>query len=105
MPQWRCLPVHIYSCKCMFMHCYVFGASGFSGLELLELLAEERLPLGGSASDTYAGRAPAELRPGLTAPPFETAAALMARVQANDVVFLATPAEASAQLAPQALAK
>ncbi|MFD4572820.1 N-acetyl-gamma-glutamyl-phosphate reductase [Streptomyces sp. NPDC058417] len=84
----------------------VVGASGLAGGELLRLLDQhphlDPVFLGGSAS---AGRRPAELHPGLrlalgglTVEPVtpETADALADRL---DVVFLATPAPASARLA------
>ncbi len=84
----------------------VVGASGYSGLELTRLLARHpRVRLVGLTSDRWAGE-----RAGARLPLDGPAAALPYRPLAEsealgaDLVFLATPAETSHQLAPRLVA-
>lgn len=87
----------------------VFGASGYAGMELCRLLASHpRVQLAFATSDRWAGSTLGE-RLGLRGPlatlpylPFDEAIPLAADC---DLVFLATPAEASARLAPRLLEK
>ena len=85
----------------------VVGASGYSGVELVQILARHpRVRLAWAASDRWAGRAlgdelaisgsPASLR-------FATVERALAGVREVDVVLLATPAEVSVALAPRLL--
>ncbi len=85
----------------------IFGASGYSGIELVRWLSgHPHAELVGLSSDKWAGRDARAEVPALRAPlSFEPHAALSARAQAGDVAFLATPAETSLALAPELLAR
>ncbi len=80
------------------------GASGYTGVELLRLLAgHPYLELAAAFADTQAGSPAAELHPNLAAAypdlvlePFDEA-----RVEGLDVVFLCLPHEASLALVPR----
>jgi N-acetyl-gamma-glutamyl-phosphate reductase len=84
----------------------IFGASGYSGLELLRILAQHpEVRVVGASSDKWAGRPIKEVVP--TFPSrlaFEPHAALLARAS-GEIAFLATPAKTSIELAPQLLAQ
>ena len=84
----------------------VFGASGYSGLELLRILAwHPKVEVVAASSDRWAGQAvadaiagwPGELR-------FEPHETVKGAVQAGQIALLATPARTSADLAPGLLA-
>lgn len=83
----------------------IFGASGYSGIELVRWLAgHPTVTLAGLSSDKWAGRDARSEVPALReALSFEPHDALLARAAAGDVAFLATPAETSLALAPQLL--
>ena len=82
----------------------VIGASGFTGAELMRLIASHPdLELASATGDSMAGRRAADLYPSLeldyqdvTYEPFDVAA-----VAGLDLVFLGLPHEASMELAPQ----
>ncbi|MFD7557228.1 MULTISPECIES: N-acetyl-gamma-glutamyl-phosphate reductase [unclassified Streptomyces] len=80
----------------------IIGASGFAGGELIRLVTQhpelELTFLGGSSN---VGRRPAELHPGLRLDLGLTIEAVTDLTGRCDVVFLATPAPASAELAAQ----
>jgi N-acetyl-gamma-glutamyl-phosphate reductase len=80
----------------------VFGAAGYAGLELVKLLAvHPGVRLACVASDARAGRSVDEMTGTATGAAFVTTqTALATRV---DVALLATPPEASAELAPKLL--
>jgi N-acetyl-gamma-glutamyl-phosphate reductase len=85
----------------------VVGASGYTGLELTRILARHpRVRVAALLSDRWAGERAGDRLPlagGLAALPFrklEEASAVEA-----DLFFLATPAEASARLAPELLSR
>lgn len=85
----------------------IFGASGYTGLELLRWLAlHPAAHVAGASSDRWAGEAVtrrAAIAPhGLV---FSTHAATLALVRADDVAFLATPAETSLSLAAELLSR
>jgi N-acetyl-gamma-glutamyl-phosphate reductase len=88
----------------------IIGASGFTGAELLRLLAgHPALDVAVATADTQAGTAAAALYPSLAAAypdlpltAFDPASADdIARVDGLDVVFLGLPHQASMALAPQ----
>lgn len=85
----------------------IFGASGYSGLELVRwLCGHPHVRLAGLSSDKWAGRDARAEVPALAASlSFVPHEQLLAAVQPGDVVFLATPAETSLALAPQLLAR
>jgi len=84
----------------------VFGASGYSGLELLRGLSRYPARVVGASSDRWVGRAVDEVIPGSPADLVFTAHAdLLKAVEAGQVAFLATPAESSLRIAPALLAK
>src|SRR6478752_7290110 len=82
----------------------IVGASGFTGAELLRLVAQHpQFELALATGESQAGVRAADLYPGLAAAypglvfePFE-----LERVRGLDVVFLGLPHEASLALAPQ----
>lgn len=80
---------------------FVFGGSGYSGLELLRILAGHPfVRVVGASSDRYAGAAISAHVPGFRAPlRFESHEALLARAK-DGVAMLATPHESSRSLAP-----
>lgn len=83
----------------------VFGASGYSGLELVRrLVGHSRLSVAAASSNREAGRYVSELvaeadRSLLFSPHDD----VLAAVQSGDIVCLATPANTSADLAPKLL--
>ena len=88
----------------------IIGASGFTGAELLRLLAgHPALDVAVATADTQAGIAAAALYPSLAAAypdlpltAFDPASADdIARVDGLDVVFLGLPHQASMALAPR----
>lgn len=84
----------------------VFGASGYSGLELLRWLLRHPSRVVGTTSDRWTGRAVAEVL--LGAPEgwtFRAHAEQLSAAEAGQIAFLATPAESSLHLAPALLAK
>ncbi len=85
----------------------VFGASGYSGIELLRLLT--RIPevhLVAASSDKWAGRVLSDAVPGAwSGQSFRTHAEVERVAEAGQLVFLATPAESSLALAPKMLAR
>lgn len=84
----------------------VFGGSGYSGLELLRLLASHRgVEVVAASSDRHAGRSIAEQVPGFARrATYVGHDALLAGISAGQLAFLATPAETSHALAPKLLA-
>src|SRR5262245_37634716 len=82
----------------------VFGAAGYSGLELVKLLAvHPAVRLVAAASDARAGTAVDEATGTATGAAFVTTQAALAT--RADVALLATPPQAAAELAPQLLAR
>jgi N-acetyl-gamma-glutamyl-phosphate reductase len=85
----------------------VFGASGYSGLELLRWLARHpRAEVAGASSERWAGRpvgGPIAGWPGGLH--FEPHPALLERAVEGAIAFLATPAETSLSLAPALLSR
>ncbi len=82
----------------------IIGASGFTGVELLRLLAAHpELDVVVATADTQAGRRAADLSPSLAAayPALELTPFDLAEVEGVDVVFLGLPHQASMALAPQ----
>lgn len=86
----------------------VVGASGFGGTELLRLLARHPgLEVVHRAAVSSAGRSLAELAPNLALDPagdIPLEPVVVAELAAADLVFLATPDEASLELVPGLLA-
>lgn len=85
----------------------VFGAGGYSGLELADWLAwHPGVEVVGASSDQHAGReladAIAGFPPGLR---FTTHVETLAAAQPGQIAFLATPAKTAAELAPTLLEK
>lgn len=80
---------------------FVFGGSGYSGLELLRILAgHPAARVVGASSDRYAGQRISRHVPGFPGPlAFESHDALFARAT-DGVAMLATPHETSRELAP-----
>jgi N-acetyl-gamma-glutamyl-phosphate reductase len=85
----------------------IFGASGYSGLELLRWLARHpEIRVVAASSDRWSGRPAKDRAP--NAPPgllFSTHDAALAEARSGHVAFLATPAETSLELAPKLVAK
>jgi N-acetyl-gamma-glutamyl-phosphate reductase len=84
------------------MEVLVFGASGYSGQELVRILARHpNARIAAATSDREAGR-PIDVAPelGLSHVRHDDASAMASR---DHVAFLATPAETSAELAPRLL--
>ena len=82
----------------------IIGASGFTGVELLRLLAAHpELDVVVATADTQAGRRAADLSPSLAAayPALELTPFDLAEVEGVDVAFLGLPHQASMALAPQ----
>ena len=82
----------------------LFGASGYTGAELLRLLASHpRLEVALATADTHAGDRVAGLYPSLAAgyPDLVLAEADPARAEGLDVAFLALPHGASQDLVPE----
>jgi N-acetyl-gamma-glutamyl-phosphate reductase len=97
---------------CINMHAMysaiIFGAAGYAGLELVKLLAAHPgVRIAGAASDARAGTPVDDMTGTQTGAAFvATKAALAAAGEgAADVALLATPPEASRELAPQLLAR
>ena len=85
----------------------VFGASGYSGLEILRLLRwHPDVRVVAASSDRWAGQRVADAVAGWTSPlAFANHAAVEAEVREGQVALLATPASTSAELAPRLLAR
>ena len=86
---------------------FVFGASGYSGLELVQILARHpHVELVAASSDRWAGQRVSDAAP-LVGGDLEFQrhddVARVAREAGTGVAFLATPNESSAQLAPPLL--
>ena len=85
----------------------IFGASGYTGLELLRWLALHPMArVAAASSDRWAGE-PVEDRAAI-APrglSFSSHVSAMDQVRAGDVAFLATPAETSLSLTPDLLSR
>lgn len=82
----------------------VFGAAGYSGLELVKLLAvHPAVRIACAASDARAGKSIDEMTGARTGAAFVTTQAALATPA--DVALLATPPEASRELAPQLVAR
>jgi N-acetyl-gamma-glutamyl-phosphate reductase len=85
----------------------IFGASGYSGLELLRWLPRHpELRVVGASSDRWSGRPARERAP--NAPPglvFSTHDAVLAEAKPGRIAFLATPADTSLELAPKLIGK
>ena len=82
----------------------IIGASGFTGVELLRLLAAHpELDVVVATADTQAGRRAADLSPSLAAayPALQLTPFDLAEVEGVDVAFLGLPHQASMALAPQ----
>ncbi len=93
--------------RAVHTHVAVFGASGYTGLELLKILsAHPAVELSVAASDRWQGD---RVRDHLPVPGpaaevhFRPPAAALDRAQACQVAFLATPADTSAELVPKLL--
>jgi N-acetyl-gamma-glutamyl-phosphate reductase len=83
----------------------IFGASGYSGLELLRLLARHpRARVIAASSDREAGHSISDRVPEMTGR-FTSHLDTLALANASHLAFLATPNETSAELAPKLLAK
>ena len=87
----------------------IVGASGYSGLELTGLVARHpRLQLAFATSDRFVGERLSK-RALVGGPagalPYVAQAETLAAAKGVDVVFLATPAEVSLELAPKLLAQ
>lgn len=89
------------------MQVVVFGAGGYSGLELARWLAwhpEARLVA--ASSDQHEGRPVSDLVPGLRGPlEFTSHVATLAGTRPGQIACLATPARTAAELAPTLLAR
>lgn len=83
----------------------IFGASGYSGLELLRILARHpEVQVVAASSDRWAGEAVRDrVRTWVGELNFERHDAVLAAATAGQVALLATPAKTSADLAPQLL--
>lgn len=83
----------------------IFGASGYTGLELLRLLARHpHVTVDGASASTWAGEAVASKVPEWgDALAFEGHDVVLARAAKGHVALLATPAKTSAELAPTLL--
>ena len=83
----------------------VFGASGYSGLELLRLLMRhDAVSVRAASSDRWAGVPVTERIPAWPSElNFERHAVVLEQVRAGDIAILATPAATSAELAPALL--
>lgn len=83
----------------------VFGAGGYSGLELVRWLAwHPAAVVVGASSEKLEGRPVADLVPAHTGPlRFTSHVETLARTTGGQIAFLATPAETAAQLAPTLL--
>ena len=88
----------------MVAHAGIVGASGFTGAELLRLLAShDDLEVTVATADSQAGQRVGELYPSLAAayPELQLTTFEADAVEGLDVVFLGLPHEASMDLAPQ----
>jgi N-acetyl-gamma-glutamyl-phosphate reductase len=86
----------------------VFGAAGYSGLELLKLLAHHpHVRLSAAASDAHAGRSVADLTGASqhASVAFERTEEVLARADKSDVAFLAVPPEPARALATSLVAR
>jgi N-acetyl-gamma-glutamyl-phosphate reductase len=85
----------------------IFGASGYSGLELLRWLARHpEVRVVGASSDRWTGQRVRDRAP--TAPSelsFTTHDGALAEARSGRLAFLATPAETSLELVPKLVAK
>ena len=84
----------------------VFGAGGYSGLELLRWLAgHPGAVVAAASSDQHEGRAVSDLVPGLATSPlrFTSHAATLAETRSGQIALLATPARTAAELVPTLL--
>jgi N-acetyl-gamma-glutamyl-phosphate reductase len=85
----------------------IFGASGYTGLELLRWLDRHpAVELVGASSDRFIGQPIGDQVPGWRGELcFESPVAIEARASTGMVAFLATPSEVSLKLAPVLLAR
>jgi N-acetyl-gamma-glutamyl-phosphate reductase len=82
----------------------IIGASGFTGVELLRLIAQHpQMEVAWTTADTQAGQKASDLYPslGLEYPDLDLAGFDPAAVDGLDLVFLGLPHEASMDLVPQ----